>query len=474
MNPDIFRAYDIRGKFGEDFTPDDFYFVAQAYAKFVQPTTVVVGHDVRETSVALWQQIVAGFTDAGVDVINIGGISTDMLYFAVVNYRADGGVVVSASHNPREYNGLKMVREEAIPISGDTGIMEIRDEALKMRKAGRKVNGRRGFVRSIALTDDYVQHMRYFIDLGELTPKHLLLNANCGFAGQVAARILEGTPITYDTVFFEPDGTFESVPRGRPDPLQPDNQAITTGKFKDADYAFATSWDADADRCFFFDDKGQFVDGPYITARLAECLLRQNPGGKVLLDPRVIWPVEHTVQAAGGQTIINRCGHSFIKDRMRKEDAIFGGETSAHYYFQRYYYTDNGMIPFLLMLQELCRSGQTFSQWLGALRTQYPLSGEINFSFDDLSLAPQAEEAIRAAVTDLGNPSEEPFIDGMSIRFTEPAWRFNVRRSNTEPLLRLNVETIGSDELLREKTEALGALIEAHGGTRKTRFRWES
>jgi phosphomannomutase len=473
VNPDIFRAYDIRGKFGADFSPEDFYFIAQAYAKVVQPKVVAVGHDVRETSGCLWQQIVSGLTDAGVDVLNIGGISTDMLYFAVVNYRTDGGVVVSASHNPREYNGLKMVREQAIPISRDSGIMTIRDEALKMSKLGRKPVGKRGVVRTVSLMDDYVQHMRYFTDLGELTPKHLLLNANCGFAGQAVSRILEGTPITYDSIFFEPDGTFASVPRGRPDPMQPDNQAITTGKFKNADYAFATAWDADADRCFFFDEKGDFVDGPYVTARLGESLVRENHGGSVICDPRVIWPVEAAVNAVGGTTIIGRCGHSFIKELMRKTDSIFGGETSAHYYFRRYYYTDNGMIPFLLTLRELCRSGRTLSEWLGDLRTQHPLSGEINYAFPDTEAMHRATAALHGTEKELGDGEIEPEMDGLSIRFKNPTWRFNVRKSNTEPFMRLNVEGIGDAAVVQTNTETLGKILEDEGGQRQTPFRWE-
>lgn len=477
MNPDIFRAYDIRGVVGQDFEIEEFYSVAQAYARVFQPGTVAVGHDVRRTSPAVWQQVAEGLTDAGVDVLNIGAISTDMLYFAVVNYRADGGLVISASHNPRDYNGMKMVREEAIPISGDSGIMDVRDETMKLLESGRQVAGRRGVIRSVDLLGDYLQHLRTFADVAAFKPKKLVLNANCGYAGLVARRLLEGTPVEFEEVFFEPDGDFAQIPAGRPDPLRPENQAVTTEAVRRAGADFAAAWDADADRCFFFDERGDFVDGPYVTARLADILLRRAGGGSVVYDPRVIWAVEEAIAGAGGAGAVHKSGHSFIKERMRQEDAIFGGEASAHYYFRRNFYTDNGMAPFLLVLEDLCESGVAMSEWVRDLRERHPMSGEINFKFADMAQVPAAIGAVDAEFDNWGEHEVEPPIDGTSARFfgpgRAPLWRLNVRVSNTEPVLRLNVEAIEDEPVMRTMTETIAGLLEQAGGTRDTPYRWE-
>ena len=473
MNPGIFRAYDIRGVYGQDFVPRDFFAIAQAYGRLFKPKTVVLGHDARETSPELWQQAAEGLTEMGIDVLNIGGISTEMLYFAVVNYRADGGLIISASHNPREYNGMKLVREHAIPISGDSGIMEIRDEALKARKPAR---AKRGVVRSAALMEDYLQHLRYFVDMRKIKPKKVVLNANCGYAGLVVSRLLAGTPVQFEKIFFEPDGTFSKIPNGRPDPLRPENRVITTETVRRCGADFATAWDADADRCFFFDERGDFVEGAYISAVLSELLLKRYGGGSIVFDPRVIWPVEHAVLRAGGKPVINKCGHSFFKERMRKEDALFGGESSAHYYFRRNFYADNGMVPFLLLLEHLSETGISLSERVREFRSGFPNSGEINFKFKDMKQVPAAVKAVKDFAKSLGNAVTEPAIDGLSIRFLKDKkmlqWRFNLRESNTEAVLRLNVETIADESLLRKQTEALAELLVKSGGQRDTPFRW--
>lgn len=494
MTPEIFRAYDIRGLYGKDFTPYDFYTIAQAYARVIRPRTVVVGHDVRESSPALAQQVVEGLTDAGVDVFSIGEISTDMLYFAVVNYRTDGGIVISASHNPASYNGMKLVREKAIPISGDSGILQLRDEVLNLTGARRWWAKKRGCVRHLDVMADYLKHLCTFVDVRLLNQtKKLVLNANCGIAGRVAERLLADTPIQIaEKLFCQPDGTFKGIPQGRPDPLRPENRTLTRDAVRKTGADVATAWDADADRCFFFDENGEFVEGSYLTALLAELLLKRSGGGVILFDPRVVWPIEETVTDSGGTPVINKCGHSFMKERMRKADALFAGEASGHYYFRRNFYADNGMIPFLWVLLHLCETGISLSEWVGQLRERFPVSGEINFEFD---LREQVESAIDAVRSELGTWGEfaiEAPIDGLSVRFVEGTnppprpplpippgelkggFRFNLRRSNTEPFLRLNVEAVQDEDLLRRQTEGIAQVVEQAGGNRVTPFRWES
>lgn len=484
MKKEIFRDYDIRGKYGDDFSAEDFYFIAQAYASFLKPRIVAVGYDVRESSPELARQAVDGLIDAGVDVLNIGPISTDMLYFAVANYRADGGIIISASHNPLEYNGMKMVREQAIPISGDTGITEIGDISLQMKEKGEKITSRkRGLVRSSALLDDYVLHIQSFVNMNKIRHKKIVINANRGYAGVVVKKLLEGTDVEIcRELFTEPNGRFEGVPAGRPDPLRPENRKLTVKAVEETGADFAVAWDADADRCFFFDEKGEFVEGCYITALLARLFLERYPGGKIIYDPRIRWPIEEVVPKA--QTVVNRCGHSLIKQRMRDDDAVFGGEASAHYYFRRNFYADNGMVPFLMLLEYLCSHPQLkLSEWVDTLRSRHPVSGEINFRFEQVSMIPAAIETLKGKLKELSSSpaQEEEPIDGYSAAFVENPnlrWRFNIRESRTEPLLRLNLEVECSEHsqgesLLKEKTEKFAELLLSLGAERETRFYWE-
>ena len=481
MNLDIFRAYDIRGIFGIDFEPKDFYRIACAYAKCFQPKTVALGHDVRESSPQLWQQVAMGFQDSGVNVLDLGRISTDMLYFAVVHYRTDGGIVISASHNPAMYNGMKLVRQHAAPLSADTGLFDVRD-ALKNGTAFEKQNKHdSGTCRSIQFLETYLSHLRSFVDLGQFSKKRIVINANNGLAGQIAERLLEDTPIQIcERLFVEPDGSFAQIPAGRPDPLRPENRELTTEVVQQTGADLAVAWDADADRCFFFDETGEFVEGCYITALLAELMLQQKGGGGVIFDPRAIWAVENAVVAANGRPILNRCGHSFIKARMRKTGALFAGEASGHYYFRDNFYADNGMIPFLLVLEYLSVKKMSLAEAVQHLRTEYPVSGEINFSFETRHHQQDALAAV-SDVQDWGHPCFEAPIDGLSVRFLlgsstpeRGSWRFNLRESNTEPLLRLNVETVGSKALLIKKTTEISEKLESIGGKRETKFRWES
>ena len=484
MNRAIFRAYDIRGVFGVDFTPNDFYRIARAFAVHFQPKTIAVGYDVRESSPQLWQKVVEGLIDSGVDVLNLGRISTDMLYFAVAHYRTDGGIIISASHNPAAYNGMKLVGRHATPISSDTGLYDLRDTIASEILFQKRKMPCRGSLQSAQFLEAYLTHLRSFVNLEQLSRKPIVINANSGLAGQVAERLLAGTPIHIcERLFTEPDGTFSQIPAKRPDPLRPENRELTMKAVKQTGADLAVAWDADADRCFFFEENGEFIEGCYITALLAEKLLQQNGDGVVIFDPRAVWAVENAVLRANGIPMLNRCGHSFIKTRMRETNALFAGEASGHYYFRDNFGADNGMIPFLLVLEHLSTNGTSLAESVDRLRSEYPVSGEINFSFKTCGHIQDAVKMIRQTIHSLVNdPCIETPIDGLSVRFlTNPCasalehgnWRFNLRESNTEPLLRLNVETIGDQNLLIEQTLKISEKLESLGGKRETRFRWE-
>ncbi len=476
MNLDIFRAYDIRGVFGVDFEPKDFYRIACAYTDCFQPQTVAVGHDVREHSPELLRQVALGFQDSGVDVLDLGRISTDMLYFAVVRYQTDGGIVITASHNPAASNGMKLVGQHAAPISADTGLFAVRDAVRRGTSFARQNGHCRGNLWAIPFLDAYLSHLRSFIGLRGLSEKRIVLNANGGLAGQVADRLLVDTPIQVcQRLFTEPDGSFAEIPGGRPDPLRPENRELTTASVRQTGADLAVAWDADADRCFFFDETGAFVEGCYITALLAEKLLRQRRGG-VIYDPRAVWAVEHAVVSNEGRPILSRCGHAFIKAGMRESQALFGGEASGHYYFRDNFYADNGMIPFLLVLESLSVQGISLAEVVNHLRAAYPVSGEINYSFETNCQMRDALDAVNASIGCWGDPCIEAPIDGLSVRFLPGSgnWRFNLRKSNTEALLRLNVEAIADEALLIEKMMRITEKLESIGGRRETKFRWET
>ena len=487
MNCDIFRAYDIRGVFGVDFQPTDFYQIARAFATRFQPKITALGHDVRESSPLLFQSVADGLIDSGVEVLNLGQISTDMLYFAVVHYQTDGGIIVSASHNPAEYNGMKLVRRHAAPLSADTGLFDIRDTLKNSILSRKQKTHGRAIPEPLPFLNVYIKHLRAFTNLQQLSSKRIVINANSGLAGQIAERLLGGTPIQIcDRLFTQPDGTFSKIPAGRPDPLRPENRELTTQAVKRTKADLAVAWDADADRCFFFDENGVFVEGCYITALLAEKLLQEKGERTVIFDPRAVWAVENTVISANGTPLLNRCGHSFIKTRMQETGALFAGEASGHYYFKENFYTDNGMIPLLLILEYLSANRTSLAESVNHLRSEYPVSGEINFSFETECHKRDAMEDVQQTLYTLGNhPCIEMPVDGLSVRFHagfrplaangrgQGNWRFNLRKSNTEPLLRLNVESIGSEDLLIEQTVRISEKLENLGGSRETKFRWE-
>lgn len=488
MNRDIFRAYDIRGIFGVDFQPTDFYQIARAFANRFQPKIVALGHDVRESSPQLFQQVAAGLIDSGINILNLGQISTDMLYFAVVHYQTDGGIVISASHNPTEYNGMKLVRRHAAPLSADTGLFDIRDTLKNGTLSRKQKTYCRAIPEPVPFLDAYLKHLRSFTDLQKLSSKRIVINANSGLAGQIAERLLSETPIQIcERLFTQPDGTFSKIPAGRPDPLRPENRELTTEAVKRTKADLAVAWDADADRCFFFDENGAFVEGCYITALLAEKLLRENGERTVIFDPRAVWAVENAVVSANGTPLLNRCGHSFIKTRMQETGALFAGEASGHYYFKDNFYADNGMIPLLLILEYLSANRTSLAESVDRFRSAYPVSGEINFSFKTQRHKRSAIGVVQQEIYALGNhPCIEMPVDGLSVRFHtgfrplaanscgHGNWRFNLRESNTEPLLRLNVESIGNENFLIAQTMEISEKLENLGGRRETKFRWES
>lgn len=446
MNWNSFRAYDIRGVYPDDLDEEAFYRIAKAYTHLFHPTSMVVGMDARESGPQLKAALTSGFVDAGVDVVDIGGITTDMLYYAVGSSDYSGGVVVSASHNPKQYNGAKMVREKAAAISSDTGLFEIRD-ILKAQKDKEVKSDSKGKVEKKDVLTDYIEHVLGFIDRDAIKPCTVITNANFGYVGECLRLIAGKLKLNLKPLNFEPDGTF---PKGTPDPMLPGNRAETEQLTSESDAAFAAMWDADADRCMFLDEKGEFISGAYVTAMLADILLTKHGGdNKVIFDPRVIWPTIKVCEQHGAQPIISKSGHAFIKDRMRNENAIFAGEMSAHYYFRENFYADNGVIPFLLILEHLSRTEKPFSEVMKPYTEGHYMSGELNYRVED------AQKTIAAVKDHFKNQGSEDLTDGYSL--TAGDWRFNIRPSNTEPLLRLNVEARkpGLVEKIREQAEAI-------------------
>jgi phosphomannomutase len=447
MNFDSFRAYDIRGVYPTDLDEEAYYRIAKAYTYLFHPKTMVVGMDARESGPALKKALTDGFVDAGVNVVDIGGITTDMIYFAVGSAEEySGGVVVSASHNPRQYNGAKMVKEKAAAISSDTGLFQIRD-IIKTDKDKSVTSDRKGTVTEKNVLHDYVKHVLSFIDRNAIKPFHLVANANFGYVGGGVELIADKLGLKLTKLNWEPDGAF---PKGTPDPMQPANRAESEEIVRKGKFHFAAIWDADADRCMFLDEKGEFISGAYVTALLADVLLTKHGGdNKIIFDPRVIWPTVKVCEQHGATPLISKSGHAFIKDRMRKENAIFAGEMSAHYYFRENFYADNGVIPFLLVLEQLSRTGKTFSETMRPYMEGHYMSGELNYRVED------AQKTISAVKDHFSGRGTEDFTDGYSL--TGDDWRFNIRPSNTEPLLRLNIEARkpGLVETLRDEIEGI-------------------
>jgi phosphomannomutase len=446
VNWDIFRAYDIRGVYPNDIDEEAYYRIAKAYTYLFHPKTMVVGRDARVTSAQLAESLISGFVDAGVDVIDIGGITTDMLYFAVGAYDYSGGIVVSASHNPKEYNGAKMVREKAAAISSDTGLFDIRD-ALKAGKDKEVRSEKRGKVKERDVLDDYLKHVLSFIDTGVIKPFKFVGNANFGYVCFGASALVKKLGLNLIPLNFVPDGTF---PKGPPDPMLPENRIETERLVKSSGASFGVAWDADADRCMFVDETGQFISGAYTTALLADILLeKKGSDNAIIFDPRVIWPALKVCERHGARAIISKGGHAFMKERMRKEDAIFAGEMSGHYYFRENFFADNGTIPFLLVMEHLSKTGKPFSELMKPYTEGHFMSGELNYHVKDI------KKVIAAVKEQYAKDGKEDFTDGYSLESGD--WRFNIRPSNTEPLLRLNIEArkTGLVEKLKAEIETI-------------------
>lgn len=441
MTLTCFKAYDIRGKLGEELNEDIVYRIGRAYAQFLQPKTIVVGGDVRLTSKTLKTALSNGLRDEGVDVIDIGMAGTEEIYFATSYLKTDGGIEITASHNPIDYNGMKLVRANSKPISGDTGLNDIKRLAEDNNFA--PVNfAARGSIRELSTLDAYVQHLLSYVDVAQLKPLKLVVNAGNGAAGHVIDAIEKYLPFEFIKINHEPDGTF---PNGIPNPLLVENRASTTAAVVAHNADMGIAWDGDFDRCFLFDESGAFTEGYYIVGLLAEAFLLKNPGAKIIHDPRLTWNTLDIAQKNGGRAIQSKTGHAFIKERMREEDAVYGGEMSAHHYFRDFFYCDSGMIPWLLVCELLSRKQQTLSSMLEDRIAKFPSPGEINSHVAD------PKTAIDKVLNYYG--ADAKFIDktdGISLEFD--TWRFNLRMSNTEPVVRLNVESRNDQALVAQKT----------------------
>jgi phosphomannomutase len=435
-----FKAYDIRGKLGEELNEEIAYRIGRAYAQFLKPRLVVIGGDIRLTSEPLKAALANGLCDEGVDVLDLGMTGTEEVYFAVSHLQADGGIEITASHNPIDYNGMKLVRENSKPISGDTGLGVIKQLAEKNEFAVPDLAAR-GSIRSRNIVDDYVQHLLRYINRAMLKPLRLVVNAGNGAAGHVIDALEKYLPFEFIKIHHEPDGSF---PNGVPNPLLVENRAATAAAVVAHNADMGIAWDGDFDRCFLFDEKGAFTEGYYIVGLLAEAFLLKNPGDKVIHDPRLTWNTRDIARQHGGFAVQSKTGHAFIKERMREEDAVYGGEMSAHHYFRDFFYCDSGMIPWLLVCELVSRKGLALSHLLQDRIQKFPSPGEINVQ---VSNPEQAIERVRQYYA--AQAKCEDTTDGISLEFE--TWRFNLRMSNTEPVVRLNLESRADPALVEQK-----------------------
>lgn len=445
-----FKAYDIRGKVPSELDEDLARQIGRAYAQRFKPRAVVVGRDMRLSSEAIAAALSEGLLEMGVDVVDIGLCGTELVYFASFHLEAegvDGGIIVTASHNPADYNGMKLVQKGAVPISGDSGLRDI--EALA--EAGVDVVD--GTARGTRTTRDimgaYVDHLLGYVDVAALSPLKIVVNAGNGCAGLVIDAIEKRLPFTFTKLHHEPDGRF---PHGVPNPLLVENRAVTAKAVVDTGADLGIAWDGDFDRCFFFDDAGNFVEGYYMVGLFAAEALRAAPGASIIHDPRLTWNTIEQVTTAGGVAVQSKTGHAFIKERMRKENAVYGGEMSAHHYFRDFAFCDSGMIPWLLLTAQMSRTKKSLRALVEEMQQRFPASGEINLHLADARQALSAvRDAFGAGAVDIDT------TDGISI--AHPQWRLNVRASNTEPVVRVNVESRGDTALMQAKTDDVLSLL---------------
>ena len=446
-----FKAYDIRGRLGEELNEDIAYRIGRAFAQYTQAKKVVVGGDIRLSSEPLKNALAQGLMASGCEVIDIGLCGTEHIYFATSFLACDGGICVTASHNPIDYNGMKLVREQSKPISGDTGLHAIKalaenNEFLPVATQGKKI--------SVDISKPYTEHLISYIDVNHIKPLKLVVNAGNGAAGPAIdaleqAFFVLNTPIEFIKIHHQPDGSF---PNGIPNPLLIENRQCTAEAVIAHGADMGIAWDGDFDRCFLFDEKGQFIEGYYIVGLLAANFLAKDSGAKIIHDPRLTWNTQNIVAAGGGQAIQSKTGHAFIKERMRKEDAVYGGEMSAHHYFRDFFYCDSGMIPWLLVAELVSLKKQPLSSLVEDAIGAFPSSGEINYKIFD------AKQAIEQVSTYFAHQAQHiEYVDGLSMEFEH--WRFNLRMSNTEPLVRLNVESRADIELMAKKTKLIESLL---------------
>ena len=442
LDPTVFKAYDVRGIHGETIDEEGAYAIGRAYVELFRPERIAVGRDMRVSSPAMAAALIEGAADGGADVLDLGMVGTEMVYFAVGELGLDGGVCVTASHNPKEYTGMKIVRAGALPVGGESGLLDVRDRALQI-VSGKHEPAQRGTVTEHDVWPGFVEKALSFVDVSAIAPLKVVIDAANGMAGAMLPPVLERLPIEAVTCHFDPDGTF---PHHEPNPLLPENREFIVAKTREQGADLGVAYDGDADRCFFVDDTGEFVPGDFITALLAESIVRKEGGGKVIYDVRASRAVPETIERAGGEPLVNRVGHAYIKHRMREEGAVFGGEVSAHYYFRDFSQADSGVVPFLLLLELISLRGEKLSQILAPYRERFFLTGEINTPVADVEAKLRELEQRYA-------DGRITHLDGVSVDYDD--WHFNVRPSNTEPLLRLNLEADSAELMERRRDEVL-------------------
>jgi phosphomannomutase/phosphomannomutase/phosphoglucomutase len=443
-----FKAYDVRGRIPDEINEELAYQIGQAYAGFVAPRRVAVGRDIRDTSLSLARALIRGLNDSGVDVADIGLCGTEGVYYATFAEKFDGGIMVTASHNPPDYNGMKFVREQSRPISADTGLKDM--QGMIERGTLPSKAAQAGTTRELDTRDSYLGHLLDYVKSASLKPLKVVVNAGNGGAGLIVDLLEPHLPFQFIKIHHNPDGSF---PNGVPNPMLEENRASTVEAIRRSGADVGLAWDGDYDRCFFFDEHGGFIEGYYLVGLLAESFLRRHRGARIVHDPRLTWNTVDIVRACGGEPVLCKSGHAFIKQKMREVDAVYGGEMSAHHYFREFAYCDSGMIPWLLVLAVMSQTGKPLSALVGERQRLFPASGEINRQISDargVLIRVQQNYQARARSID--------FTDGLSMEFDH--WRFNLRGSNTEPLVRLNVESRGSEPLMREKTAEVLRLLD--------------
>ena len=447
----MFKAYDVRGVYPTELDEEGAYAIGRAYVDQFGPERIAVGWDMRRSSPAMADALIEGAAEGGSDVLDLGLVGTEMLYFAVGELELDGGIAVTASHNPKEYTGMKIVRAGALPVGGESGLLDIRDASLSNMSVWKRGQTpgpvRRGQVREENVWPAFIERVLSFVDVSAIRPLRVVIDAANGMAGAMLPPVLEHLPIEAVPFFFEPDGSF---PNHEPNPLLPENREFIVAKVTEENADVGAAFDGDADRCFFVDDTGEFVPGDFVAALLAESVLEKEPGAKIIYDVRASWAVPETIERAGGVPLVNRVGHAFIKHRMREEEAAFAGEVSAHYYFREFSQADSGVVPFLLMLELISKKGRKLSEILKPYRERFFLTGELNAPVADIpATLVQLEERF-------GSEGEVSHLDGLSVDAED--WHMNVRPSNTEPLLRLNLEA-RTPELMERKRDDVLAVI---------------